>query len=113
MGRSLVNISIILLLAISTQAQDSTFQQEPLLQEVLSLTSAESSQSGICGRSLQTPLEVKITNDAGDPVTGIQVAFRIIAQPDKCEDASLSSPLIFTDSTGHARSALDLDQNPS
>lgn len=53
-----------------------------------------------------------ITNDAGDPVSGIQVAFRIIAQPDKCVDASLNSPLIFTDSTGLARTELILGSKP-
>lgn len=112
MGRSLVHISIILLLAISTQAQDSTAQQKPLVYEVVSLTSVESSLTGICGRSPESPIEVVVTNDAGDPVSGIQVVFHIIAQPDDCQDASLSTPLLFTDSTGLASTRLILGSKP-
>lgn len=112
MGRFLANITIVLLLASSTQAQDSTFQQKELWHRDVNLSSVDSSLSGICGHPLQSPIEVQITNDSGHPVPGIQVAFRIIAQPDQGEDALLSHLLVFTDSSGVAKTELTLGSKP-
>jgi phosphate:Na+ symporter len=112
LGRFLANISILLLLAFSVQAQDSIIQQNLSLPEAVSLSSIDSSRSGTCGRSLPYPLEVKVTNESGDPVQGIRVAFRIVAQPEECEDASLSHLLLFTDSAGLASTTLTLGSKP-
>jgi len=112
LGRFLVNISVILLLAVSTQARDSIFQQQELLQNDLKLTSLNSTQLGICGNKLQQPFEVLVTDDKGKPAQGIRVAFRIVSQPDESEGASLSHLLSFTDSTGLAKTEFTLGSKP-
>jgi len=112
LGRFLANIIILLLLASSIQAQDSTYiQEEEWLSEV-SLSCVDSSLSGTCGQTLARLIEVRV-NDASDhPVPGIQVVFSIIAHPDQGSDASLSHLLVYTDSSGLARTELTLGSKP-
>lgn len=89
--------------------------QKDLWHGPLTLSPGNSSSqviSGICGNPLQSPVEVQITDDSGNPVQGIQVAFRIIAQPDQGEDALLSHLLVFTDSSGVAKTELTLGSKP-
>ena len=108
MGRFLANITILLLLALSTRAQDSTFHQKELLHPEVFLSSVSSSLSGICGHPLPSPFEVRVSYGSGQPVPGIQVAFSIISQPDQGEDALLSQLLVSTDSSGVAQTELTL-----
>jgi len=112
--RFLIHILGILLLAASIHAQDSIVQQKELWQGPLTLSPGFSSSqviSGICGAPLASPMEVLITDKSGLPVPGIQVAFRIIVQPDQ-EDAILNPQLAITDSLGLARSDLVLGSKP-
>ena len=114
MRRFLIHILGILLLAASIHAQDSIVQQKELWQGPLTLSPGFSSSqviSGICGAPLASPMEVLITDKSGLPVPGIQVAFRIIVQPDQ-EDAILNPQLAITDSLGLARSELVLGSKP-
>ena len=112
MGRFLANITFLFLLVSSIQAQDTIFVQEETPQRALSLSSSNSSLSGTCGQSLSSPIEVRVNNEAGHPVAGIQVAFRLVAHPDQGGDASLSRQLVSTDSSGLALTELTLGSKP-
>ncbi len=68
--------------------------------------------SGSCGDPLSSPLEVLVRDSRGIPVPGIQVSFRIIAQPEAFDDALLSHLLVITDSTGLAQTELTLGAKP-
>jgi phosphate:Na+ symporter len=68
--------------------------------------------SGKCGDPLVSPLEVLIRDSTGFPVPGIQVSFRIIAEPEAGDDALLSHQLVHTDSTGLAKTVLTLGTKP-
>ena len=115
MRRFLIHTLGILLLATSLQAQDSIVEQKELWLEPLTISVSNSSSlvvSGICGNPLLSPMEVLITDKSGHPVPGIRVAFRIISQPDQGEDATLKPRLVFTDSSGLARTELILGSKP-
>lgn len=115
MHRFLLHTLGIFLLATSIHAQDSIVEQKELWLEPLTISASNSSSlavSGICGNPLLSPMEVLITDKLGHPVPGIRVAFRIIAQPDQGEDAILDPRLVFTDSSGLARTELTLGSKP-
>ncbi|TFH27191.1 MAG: Na/Pi cotransporter family protein [Bacteroidia bacterium] len=78
----------------------------------MGLSSENTSLSGTCGQSLPSPIKVRVRDGSGRPVSGIQVAFRIIAQPDLGSDASLSHLLVSTDSSGQAQTELILGSKP-
>lgn len=100
------------MLASSIHAQDSTIIQEEFSHRILGLSSENTSLSGTCGQSLPSPIKVRVRDGSGRPVSGIQVAFRIIAQPDLGSDASLSHLLVSTDSSGQAQTELILGSKP-
>ena len=105
----------LLLLATSIHAQDSSkVQQETwLLPWTLSPgNSTPQSVSGTCGYPLASPFEVLVTDASGHPVSGIEVAFRLIDQADGDTDAKLSQLLVPTDSSGLARTELILGSKP-
>jgi len=113
--RFLIHTLGILLLATSIHAQDSIVEQMELRLEPVTVSASNSSSlhvSGICGDPLLSPLEIMITDKSGHPVPGIHVAFQIIAQPDQEEDAILDQQLVFTDSSGLARTGLILGSKP-
>ena len=64
--------------------------------------------SGTCGQELSSPLQVQVRDSLNRPVSGIQVSFRLIAQPDEGEGALLSHSLVNTDSAGLALTELTL-----
>jgi phosphate:Na+ symporter len=112
LNRILGNTILILLMASSIQATDSTLLVKEVFYEKLYLSSVDSSLSGICRNPIKYPLELKITDDSGHAVPGIQVAFKIIAQPDLEDESSLSPLLAQTDSFGLARTELTLGSKP-
>ena len=95
-------------MAFTVHAQDSVLFQSAYPQRSLSLVSLDSSQSGICGQSLTRPWQVRVLDERGQPVAGIQVFFSLVSQPDQDADASLSQSLVSTDSAGLARTHLTL-----
>ncbi len=105
------NITLVFLLVLPIRAQDSTQLHTPQLTGPLVLSGANSmvtGNGGICGQLLSSPFIVQVSDSAGRPVPGIQVAFRIISQPEMCEDAELSQWLVMTDSLGQAQTELTL-----
>lgn len=119
MGKLLVYGSLLVLLATSIQAQDTSYmEQDSFLLETkaipddLSIWVLDSSLSGICGQALPALLEVRVSDSSGSPVQGVEVAFRLVASPTTIQDAILGSTLVNTDSTGMARSELTLGSRP-
>ncbi len=112
MGKLFVYGTLLFLLASSIQAQDSILIKADSIPKDLSLSSTVSSLSGICGQALSTPLEVRVQDASGHPVAGVQVVFRLIAFPDPTHDASLTHPLVSTDSAGLASTELVLGSKP-
>lgn len=111
MNRNLFHILGILLLAASIHAQDSLTVQEEIWEDPLKIRPVDltpQSLSGLCGDSLDSALEVLITDKSGNPVPGIQVLFRVIGFPEHGEDARLLPELVVSDSTGKAKSKLIL-----
>jgi phosphate:Na+ symporter len=107
----LANIVLLFLLVLPIRAQDSTQLYKPELPGPLTLSGADNAvtgNGGICGHLLSSPFVVQVSDSAGQPVPGIQVAFRIISQPELCEDAELSHSLVMTDSLGQAQTELTL-----
>jgi phosphate:Na+ symporter len=111
LGKILVYSSFLLLLVSGIFAQDSTLIQKETPHRALILSSANSSLSGICGQSLPR-FEVSIRDEYGQPVEGIQVAFRILAEPEPGSAAGLSHLLVMTDSSGLAHTTLSLGSKP-
>ncbi|MEA3460613.1 MAG: Na/Pi symporter, partial [Bacteroidota bacterium] len=115
MNRFLIHTLCALLLASTIQAQDSIVQQKELWQGPLTLApglTVSQSISGTCGDPLSSPLEVQATDKSGLPVSGISVAFRILAYPEQGDDALLSHVLVITDSSGLAQTELTLGSKP-
>lgn len=112
MGKFLLNILFVLLLATSSQAQDSIFQQQTLPTGGLHLSPLEGTLLGNCGQELPSPLAVLVSDDYGHAVAGVRVAFKIIAQADEGNDAFLSHEMIITDSCGVAGTTLTLGSKP-
>jgi phosphate:Na+ symporter len=86
-------------------------QQKELLHGPLTLSpvfSAGLVVSGTCNQELSSPLQVEVRDNLNRPVSGIQVSFRLIAQPDEGEGALLSHSLVNTDSAGLALTELTL-----
>lgn len=81
----------------------------------LSITADEASRliaSGICGEELGTPFLVQVSDQHGNPVAGVDVAFGIIYEPDQATGSALSKQIGSTDSTGHATVVLTLGSKP-
>ncbi|MDF1574334.1 MAG: Na/Pi symporter [Bacteroidales bacterium] len=115
MNRILIYIVCVFLLAGSLRAQDTTFIHEELWFPPLTLSAVNSSPgvlSGICGTTLSSPIEVLVSDASGQPVQGIQVEFRLLAQPEESENPMLSPMLVITDSSGRARTKLTLGSKP-
>jgi len=99
-------------MAFAVKAQDSVRIQTPDPPRSLDLFYLDSVQSGFCGQALPRPLEVRVLDDTGQPVPGIQVLFTLVAQPDLSQFASLSQRLVYTDSSGLASTHLQLGSKP-
>lgn len=115
MFRFLVNITLFVLIVQSAYAQDSaTNNQDTHHNQLKIFLEAESPgiQSGLCNQQLETPIVVRVTDNAGVPVAGILVAYNIIAHPDQSKDESISKPLVLTDSSGLAQTLLTLGSKP-
>lgn len=127
MGKFLVNILLLLtwtstLCALDpfVNQQDSLHKQDSIIQTPtaygqLELRLTEGSpgmETGTCGAALETPITVHVTDEKGLPVSGIEVAFSVIAQPDHAEGASLDPGITLTDSTGSAQAELVLGSSP-
>lgn len=111
--------SLLILLATSIQAQDTSYiERDSFLLETtaqpeeLRLWLSDSARSGICGQALSSPLEIRVSDLSGRPVQGVEVAFRLVASPSSTQDATLSRKLVSTDSTGMVRSELTLGSKP-
>jgi len=115
LSRLLIHSICLLLLASSLHAQDSVLIQQETWIPPLTLSPVDSSPqvvSGICGEPLASPIEVLVSDASGQAVPGIEVAFRLIAQADKEEDAFLSHELVLTDTSGLAGTELTLGSKP-
>ena len=119
MGKLLAYGSLLVLLASSIQAQDTSYiepdsvlLETKAIPEDLSLWVVDSSLSGICGQALSTPLEIRVSDHSGQAVQGVEVVFGLVASPSATLDAILSRAVVFTDSTGTARSELILGSKP-
>jgi phosphate:Na+ symporter len=115
LNRYFVHILGILILAASIQAQDSISQQQESWRGPLKLSSIKTDSqpvSGFCGDSLNSPIEVLITDKFGTPVPEIRVVFKIISFPENGHDARLQPELTFSDSMGIAESYLILGSRP-
>ena len=122
MGRYLAHIILILIIVPSLFAQDSVlFQQDNAVDQQVTLyrqlhISLEEEvpgiMSGICGRELQSPIVVRVSDEYGSPVTKVEVAFSIISEPEQSEGAGLSHTLIYTDSLGRAQTEFTLGSKP-
>jgi phosphate:Na+ symporter len=97
------------------RGQDSCMLRVDSLPVQLSITADEASRliaSGICGEELGTPFLVQISDQHGNPVAGVDVAFGIIYEPDQATGSALSKQIGSTDSTGHATVVLTLGSKP-
>lgn len=115
MKRLLVYIAFNMLIIQALVAQDSLFNQQDPLPENLSIslrTGATGVGTGICGQWVQKPVIVMVTNEAGEPVEGVEVAFGIIAHPDQSTGEGLKHHMVATDSTGMAQTSLLLGSKP-
>jgi len=119
LGKLLAYGSLLVLLASSIQAQDTSYiepdsvlLETKAIPEDLSLWVVDSSLSGICGQALSTPLEIRVSDHSGQAVQGVEVVFGLVASPSATLDAILSRAVVFTDSTGTARSELILGSKP-
>lgn len=115
MNRFLLHTFCALLLASPLHAQDSLVQQNEFYPRDLTLAPVLNSSkvlSGTCGKQLPSPLEVRVRDESGSPVSGINVAFRLIASPEQGEDALLRPLLVSTDSLGLAQVEFTLGSKP-
>jgi Na/Pi-cotransporter len=96
-------------------AQDSIHVQGEVRLEpiVLSQVNPENmALTGFCGKALDAPLELLLSDPSGHPVPGIQVVYTLIAYPENGEDAMLQPQLVVSDSSGVASSTLILGSIP-
>jgi len=115
MSRHVVYLVFLLLITPSLKGQDSLMLPEDALSGDLLISAHNGSQraaSGICGEFLDTPFSVSVSDQWGSPVEGVEVACKIIHQPEKSAGASLSQGICFTDSTGSASVELKLGSKP-
>jgi len=93
MSRHVVYLVFLLLITPSLKGQDSLMLPEDALSGDLLISAHNGSQraaSGICGEFLDTPFSVSVSDQWGSPVEGVEVACKIIHQPEKSAGASLS-----------------------
>jgi len=112
LGRILAYGILLLCMAFNIHAQDSVLFQPAYPHGTLRLVSTDSSQAGICGQSLLRPWQVRVLDEKGRPVPGIQVFFCLASQPGQDADASLSQRLVSTDSAGMAQTRITLGSLP-
>ena len=77
----------------------------------LALISGNNQQAGL-GKTLLSPLVVKVTSGNGLPVSGVDVTFTIVSAPGGATGQSLSVTDVVTDSNGQAASVLTLGSLP-
>jgi len=126
MGRTLIIIILIRAWIPATAAQDPALVQDPVqpdstrvvspplaVQVHLRLEKTEAViPSGVCKQLLPEPLTVKVTDQNGMPVEGIEVRFSVIDQPDEASEAILQPAMRTTDSTGIAASQFTPGSEP-
>ncbi|MCK5137028.1 MAG: Na/Pi symporter [Bacteroidales bacterium] len=115
MGRLIAYIIFLWFIIPSLYSRDSTALGPDTAFKQLSISldeAAPGTKTGICNEQLQSPVLVRVTDEFGVPVDGIQVSFRIIYQPDQAKGAGLSHQIITSDSTGHAQTELILGSKP-
>jgi len=115
MNRPLVYLTILLLFNGALYGQDTLALKVDTLNRPLRISAQDESRliaSGICGEALDTPFRVKVSDQAGMPVAGVEVAFRIISEPQQTTGSGLSQQLCSSDSTGHAAVVLTLGSKP-
>ena len=115
MGRSVAYILLLTLLIPHLKAQDTAVHHLDTRSSQLTITlvkEALGATSGFCDEALHSPVKVKVSDESGTPVAGIEVAFSIIAQPDQAKGSGLSSTLNVTDSMGFTQAELILGSKP-
>jgi phosphate:Na+ symporter len=115
MGRILAYAWLLVFLAGPVFAQDSLGVRNDSVAGPLQLTLITQKTglaSGFCGEQLSTPILVRVTDSQEKPVSGIAIAFSIVAQPEQSEGTQLDEHLVLTDSTGLAQTYLTLGSKP-
>ena len=102
MYKIVVNIFLLSLFVSTLIAQDSTTAKQDSVYRPLIISLSEKFpgvRSGLCGDQLSSPISVTVLDSRGNPVSGEQVAFDIIGQPDQSSGAEIIQPLAITDSS--------------
>jgi phosphate:Na+ symporter len=115
MSFRLVYFLIGMLLSPALSGQDSLWVKVDSLPAKLSMYATETSQlfvSGICGKELDDPFRVRVSDERGFPAAGVEVAFRIVSEPEQASGSELSKQMELTDSMGYAAVKVRLGSQP-
>ncbi|MEN8203275.1 MAG: Na/Pi symporter [Bacteroidota bacterium] len=122
MNRLIAYLAFLLLLIPALKGQDSMVVRvdslvlhKDSLSRQLSITPDKGASliaSGVCGEIPDSPFRVKVSDQTGSPVAGIEVAFRIISQPGQSQGSKLNKAISITDSSGYAAVELTLGSKP-
>ncbi|MBN1414132.1 MAG: Na/Pi symporter [Bacteroidales bacterium] len=67
---------------------------------------------GLTGKKINTPFNVKIIDDKGNPVAGYPVAFTILSEPVASSGAFVENDTVYTNTKGKAGTFLHLGSTP-